>query len=1216
MRIDAKGVQVFLWKTIGFSMNSFWKCVQKHPVVAGVLLVFFLVYLLLPSVFFILIFASSVLLGAAVFIRFRFNSKRQNVAEVWKKDSEKLSGDSLNDGVKRSTNPSFRSQKSVRRNVRKGNIGCDAHGNIITLINPLDEILGRNTWSKVKHTIVRKREGKTSSTFDDGETSSNNATKNIEAGDGRCLLFDSERSTSDPIWHEGFDKQCEKFSGDGEAEVESMEEAEEDDEEEVQEDGNKVLEWTEDDQKNLMDLGNSELERNRRLESLIARRRGRKLFKMAIENSVMNMDSAPPGPYAPIFVARNNQFDDLKNFDQEGLLIPDSAPSILLPGRNPFDLPYDAHEEKPNLTGDSFQQEFMAVPQKDIMFCRHESFCRGPFFPFKPKHDLQDPQFDLCFGTKERPRYSTFGMQSEDNGVNNHHKSSIMGSATNLVQLESLDPNQVINSESEELHPDELRMKEGNLIEIDGERREDPNGLQLSLVNELEVQTETDSIKDNQSSSSSSSEASEMILNRIKFPQVLSDHAQRSLVQAAPLKSPLKSTSLDRPPFDYSPTAIDKPRFDNRSFFNVPCHTPTYSIASDLQVEVSEVGSPRLMPLVDGAASFVDEDTITYDADVDKDITPESEEKWGGSFYQEGRDGKGSKSRELHETREEHTFNGHSDLNKKPEDSIVLPTVSENSLISFSPKTETIENGQSYPTDINHHNTEGVEPTVTEVEVSRMSNVSNESSPRSLKNRIREDFTVHSSSQANFERPEQNDGSNSPLQLLTLKQELPKPLARFEEEASNIHNVEPVVHANAAEVISSVSSEYNPVNSEWCYDQGIMAYEKTMEDNRNFEYIRDREGDHEELTKHNVGNEPEAVLKSIQDDRDEQNVPENNVPLAEQRFDDPSASSLHQRIGVEQDSITSGSCPSPRSVLLQQIPTDQNPQYSLENFVDHSPSNSSFRNMEGQSDTMVNSTEESDTINQINELNFDHMEGKKDSLIKSTEGKLKTTLISHWDAEDVSKPDKESNPSFGKLIEVTHANLIEHEASISHGKSQHENAHSNVPEATAKEEKFAPEVDNINNINESVANQITDNGKSNHVDIQCETQMSDRGESLVQPSNNSEATNAIYIEGTEYKYQRLSEEEGSAGPITKPAGESDTSSVINIEELRELISQESAKATPKPDENGLKCIENSKDRPQGLPEGDESSKPTEAEAKAVNTETKDGHIVDGHIVAE
>ncbi|BAT84250.1 hypothetical protein VIGAN_04156500 [Vigna angularis var. angularis] len=34
-----------------------------------------------------------------------------------------------------------------------------------------------------------------------------------------------------------------------------------------------VIKWTEDDQKNLMDLGNLELERNTRLENLIARRR-------------------------------------------------------------------------------------------------------------------------------------------------------------------------------------------------------------------------------------------------------------------------------------------------------------------------------------------------------------------------------------------------------------------------------------------------------------------------------------------------------------------------------------------------------------------------------------------------------------------------------------------------------------------------------------------------------------------------------------------------------------------------------------------------------------------------------------------------------------------------------------------------------------------------------------------------------------------------------
>ncbi|GLT31064.1 hypothetical protein SLA2020_058280 [Shorea laevis] len=1277
MSLDVKGIRVLIWRIIRFFTNGFYKFVQKHPVVSGVLFVFFLLYLFLPSVFFILVLTSPVLVSVAFFIRVRLNSKRRNAARIEKEDSEKSSVDSNNDGLKKCANPSFRSQKSVRRNVRKENVECDAQGNIITLTNPLDEILGRNSLFKEKHTQVR--EGPRSSALEDREAASNIANENNQADEDRSLLFDSEESRSNPIWHDGFDKQSEKVSGGGEAEVESMEDAEVEDEEEVQEDGNKAVEWTEDDQKNLMDLGISELERNNRLESLIARRKARKLFRMAVEKSLMDMDSAHPGQIAPIFVARSNPFGDKKNPDQGGLHMPGSAPSILLPVRNPFDLPYDPYEEKPNLTGDSFQQEFMASHQKDIFFSRHESFCRGPFFPFEPKHDLQDPQLDLCFRTEENivqsPRNSTFERQL-DKGGQEHHMSSSMGSATDLVQLESLDPTQVMNSE--ELPYEEHNMNENSLIEIEGEKTDDSNGFEPSLVNELEVQTETDSIKDNKSSSSSSSDASEMILNKKKFPQVLSDHVQRTLVHVVPPKG----ISLDRHPFDPSPTANEKSRLDNCSFFKVSCHTPTYSVASDLQVEVSEGGSPRLMTLTDGAASFFDEDTVTYDADVDKDITPNSEEKL--------EDEQGSMSRELHKTNEEHNFDGLTDWNEKLEDSIVLPTLSEleakqnaNSTISFSSESRS-ENNQSFPMNINHSNNEGVEPTLKEVEVSRMSNAANESSSRSLGNRIMEDFVVHSSSEVNSEKPK----------------ELPKLQGKFAMEARNIHDAEPIIHVNANTVeskptetsdgthifieqealrdlerpaqvvINSAPSEYNPINSEWSYDQGTMAYEKMMEDNRNLEFTGDREKDLEKLSQHNVGDIPEAVegediMKSIQDSRDEKDVLENIIPTEEQRFNCPS-SSLHPRSEIEQVSIATGSFSSPRTVLIQETPFIPNPQRSLENSIDHSPINSNSRNLEGQYDMMMNSTEESNTMNQMNGPHFDRVEGKMDSLIKSTEGESKTTFISHWDVEELLKPAEESNPSVSEHIEGAYGNLTR-EGSISPSKSQEEeeairkftednpatNINKSVVEGKEEKEKLtipmvetqfstrpegnvqydepveheaamnpskvegvkndqklAPEVDSIKNIDESIANQMTNEDNLNHVvDNQGETQMSGRRESVVQPSNDSEETNARYIGDNEYKSQSLFEEEGNASQ-PKPAGESTNSTVIeNIEEHRDSIGQESFKATPKPDENGLKAFESNEDKLHGLPEGDEPSKPTIAEAKAINMETKDGHIV-------
>ncbi|CAN6717113.1 unnamed protein product [Malus baccata var. baccata] len=154
-----------------------------------------------------------------------------------------------------------------------------------------------------------------------------------------------------------------------------------------------AIKWTEDDQKNLMDLGNLELERNRRLENLIARRRARKSFKITAEKNLIDFDSVDlPFNVAPISTARHNPFDlPYDSFDNLGLPpIPGSAPSVMLPRRNPFDLPYESNEEKPDLKGDPFEQEFMPIHAKDAIFRRHESFSLGPSTLGQPRQERQD----------------------------------------------------------------------------------------------------------------------------------------------------------------------------------------------------------------------------------------------------------------------------------------------------------------------------------------------------------------------------------------------------------------------------------------------------------------------------------------------------------------------------------------------------------------------------------------------------------------------------------------------------------------------------------------------------------------------------------------------------------------------------------------------------------------------------------------------------------
>ncbi|KAK8921790.1 hypothetical protein KSP39_PZI020489 [Platanthera zijinensis] len=159
--------------------------------------------------------------------------------------------------------------------------------------------------------------------------------------------------------------ELESDDGSAEEETENLADEEEEDAREEKDNNESVVKWTADDEKNLMDLGSLELERNRRLENLIAKRRAKKLQRFQTDKNLIDLDTEPlpfmeeisrfnvqiPAISAP----RRNPFDLL--FDSEESIgvppIPGSAPSVLLPRRNPFDLPYDQDEENSKLAGDS-----------------------------------------------------------------------------------------------------------------------------------------------------------------------------------------------------------------------------------------------------------------------------------------------------------------------------------------------------------------------------------------------------------------------------------------------------------------------------------------------------------------------------------------------------------------------------------------------------------------------------------------------------------------------------------------------------------------------------------------------------------------------------------------------------------------------------------------------------------------------------------------------
>ncbi|EEC71685.1 hypothetical protein OsI_04170 [Oryza sativa Indica Group] len=127
--------------------------------------------------------------------------------------------------------------------------------------------------------------------------------------------------------------------------------------------------WTADDEKNLMDLGYSEMERNRRLELLMARRRSRKNIRFEIDNDLIGIDNNDGGrgvddlsrfrvQVPHISVPRRNPFD--LPYDSEEAAIPGSAPSVLHTRKNPFDLPLDQSNDVAD------QEDHKDLDEKDL----------------------------------------------------------------------------------------------------------------------------------------------------------------------------------------------------------------------------------------------------------------------------------------------------------------------------------------------------------------------------------------------------------------------------------------------------------------------------------------------------------------------------------------------------------------------------------------------------------------------------------------------------------------------------------------------------------------------------------------------------------------------------------------------------------------------------------------------------------------------------------
>ncbi|XP_021768087.1 uncharacterized protein LOC110732451 [Chenopodium quinoa] len=208
----------------------------------------------------------------------------------------------------------------------------------------------------------------------------------------------------------------EEEAEDDESNDDEVDDEYDDDEEEentnVEKDESKqVTMWTEEDEKNLRLVGNSELERDLRLENLLARRRVKRNFSMISERNLIDLDRPEiPFQIPPISTTRVNPFDTpVSTYQQQFGIppIPGSAPSVSVPRKNPFESPCTSpkgiqnlaeehieettemnlndaifHENGSSSTGydplgDILKLDFVEVNRKDAVFRRYESFSTG-----------------------------------------------------------------------------------------------------------------------------------------------------------------------------------------------------------------------------------------------------------------------------------------------------------------------------------------------------------------------------------------------------------------------------------------------------------------------------------------------------------------------------------------------------------------------------------------------------------------------------------------------------------------------------------------------------------------------------------------------------------------------------------------------------------------------------------------------------------------------
>ncbi|XP_075519669.1 uncharacterized protein LOC142553354 [Primulina tabacum] len=588
MGLDAYDVQVYLGKLLRFSSRICVAFLIEYPFISFPLLCLFLLYMSFPSVFWFLLYSFPILVSTAIILRIFFSIENGN------KNKEDEPGNTSSAEIKRS----LKHARSVRRR-RAQLINVEENNDSQCNMEEKNEVFS----TSFNHDMVDK-----------------NAL--IEESPIEIREIEMDSSFTKGITGEG----PKRFTRLGRLEDEGQEEN---------------RKWNSGDQKSVIDVG---IERTKRLESMIARRRARKLLSLQVRRTLMNMDrnDHATANLSSLVIPKH---DDTSIFSSNGSgqisPVPGSAPSVMIPMRNPFDLPYDPHEEKPDLTGDSFQQEFMPANQNDVMFCRHESFSLGAFLPSKKKQNrLEGTSSFQDFDFRQKNCSKEYQVSNLGNPFCNQ-KSCTCNETNKTKETESESP-QVIEPESICNNADD-HIKEVIQVYENGDHPQED----IDRAHEGSIRDDNSSTMPSSSSSSQENEPYFKI-DKGAILKSLSSMARRNNDIEAK-----ENTDRIGDHLNYGAYISDKSSLDDHFYYAgkiVPHHTPSFSIASDMQVEVSEISSPPLT--INENISSQGEDVSTYDVDMYKEITGCGHDFWEGSSYLSGVEGE-LLSREVNDDREQ-----------------------------------------------------------------------------------------------------------------------------------------------------------------------------------------------------------------------------------------------------------------------------------------------------------------------------------------------------------------------------------------------------------------------------------------------------------------------------------------------------------------------------------------------------------------------------------